>query len=291
MDFNNNNENFNNSRSDFFNEIDSDNLKTSNISNNGISYGNEKNDNTKMILMVFFILFAIVLLIIMAMKLSNRNTKNNIAEIPVIEGYKDARVEHENDMPKQNELYDVTSYKKDKEENETHNVNNVPSAVKEVEHVKTVTPPKPEPKVVKTAVVKSVSETGKKKIQKPKVKILKQVAMKPKFIEKKTQVEGEVEIERVSQSTNMKKVATTATTAAWYVQLVSTLSEVSANNAWVKLSAQHPQLFTGVKHKVFKSVINGKTYYRLRAIGFDVNSATEFCNKLKSANLSCFVGK
>ena len=299
MDFNNNNENFNDSRESFFQNVETDNLKTSNISGSGISYGNEKNDNTKMILMVFFILFAVVVLIIMAMKLSNRKPKNNIAEIPVIESYKDIRTEHE--MPKPNELYDTNVYKKDKEEikdfgkktemetmelGTTQTATSTTATVREIEAVKTV----PAQKIISKPVKKNAVIEKKKTVQKPKVKILKPTSTKPRLIEKKTEVEGEVEMV-MEQPTAKIATATTSTNGSWYVQLVSTLSEVSANSAWVKLKSQHPQIFTGVKHKVFKISMNGKTYYRLRAIGFDVNSATTFCNNLKAVNLTCFVGK
>lgn len=305
MDFNNNNENFNNSRDNFFQDIDSDNLKTSNISGSGISYGGEKNDNTKMILMVFFILFAVILLVIMGMKLSNRNTRNNTAEIPVIEGYKDIRTEHE--MPKPNEIYDASIYKRDKDEvkdlakkteMKMEATETIPSAhtqtiateetipaIKEVMEVKAV-------KVVpvKKPAVKPVLATKSKKIiQKPRIKILNPALKTQKLVEKKTEVAGEVEV--VSEPVAMKKTTPAAKGGNWYVQLVSTLSETSANVAWVKLKGQHPQLFAGIKHKVVKGGVNGKTYYRLRAIDFDVNSASEFCNKLKAANLNCFVGK
>ncbi len=304
MDFNNNNENFNNSRDNFFQEIDSDNLKTSNISGSGISYGGEKNDNTKTILMVFFILFAVILLVIMGMKLSNRNTRNNTAEIPVIEGYKDIRTEHE--MPKPNEIYDASIYKRDKDEvkdlakkteMKIEAEETIPATssqamiteetiptIKEVREVKAV-------KVVpvKKPAVKPVLTTKSKKIiQKPRIKILNPAVKTQKLVEKKTEVAGEVEV--LSEPVAMKKTAPT-TGGNWYVQLVSTLSETSANAAWVKLKGQHPQLFAGIKYKVVKGGVNGKTYYRLRAIDFDVNSATEFCNKLKAANLTCFVGK
>lgn len=302
MDFNNNNENFNNLRENFFQDIDSENLKTSNISGSGISYGSEKTDNTKMILMVFFILFTVVLLVIMAVKLSNRGSKNNIAEIPVIEGYKDIRSEHE--MPKPNELYDAGIYKRNKEEKKDDKSPEIepsisttaieipatalaPVTTRQVETVKT-TPVKTvvvEKPVAKKPVVKS-----KKIVEKPRIKILNSLKTntKPKLIEKKTEVEGEVEM--VMEQPIAKKMAT-AKVGSWYVQLVSTLSEVSANAAWGKLKSQHPDLFTGKEHKVFKVVVDGKTYYRLRAIGFDVNSATAFCNDVKTAGLTCFVGK
>ncbi len=299
MDFNNNNENFNSSRENFFQDIDSENLKTSNISGSGISYGNEKTDNTKMILMVFFILFTVVLLVIMAVKLSNRNSKNNIAEIPVIEGYKDIRTEHE--MPKPNELYDAGIYKRNREEQKNDRSLEIePSitttatevlatplapATRQVETVKTVPVQKQE--VVKPVTTKQPTVKSKKLVEKPKIKILNSKTVRPKLIEKKTEVDGEVEM--VMEQPIAKK--TTAKVGSWYVQLVSTLSEVSANAAWVKLKTQHPDLFSGKEHKVFKVVVGGKTYYRLRAIGFDVNSATAFCNDVKAAGLTCFIGK
>ena len=145
---------------------------------------------------------------------------------------------------------------------------------------------------VKKPAGKPVLATKSKKIiQKPRIKILNPALKTQKLVEKKTEVAGEVEIEVLSEQVAMKKTTPAAKGGNWYVQLVSTLSETSANAAWVKLKGQHPQLFAGIKYKVVKGGVNGKTYYRLRAIDFDVNSATEFCNKLKSANLTCFVGK
>ena len=299
----------NNDDNAFFSDIKSDGLDTSNISgiSRPMSYDSDisKSYSSKL----WIILFIIVLLgIAIILFLPRKSRLKTSADIPNIQApTENMKTEHE--MPKPSEvLQNVTIYDRDDQkqkssnnlsqdfktmgiDNSTQNKNeevniynkNKPSLLKPVTE-----------KNIKTSVVKKPSHSNtintKKKVKEEKNKTLpmsKNINSKPTLIETKTSVAGEVELSYATskKDTNRKK-------GAWSVQIVSAISEAAADNAWSKLIRKYPKILDGLDHKVFKTEIAGKTFYRLRIVNLpDAKTATQICSLLKADGESCFVAR
>jgi hypothetical protein len=114
-------------------------------------------------------------------------------------------------------------------------------------------------------------------------------ARRPGFVERPTDIKGEVEIIAAAGPSAAKP---SASASGWSVQVLSGSSEEKTLNDWKALVSRHPALLKSQSYSVQKAVVGGRTFYRLRATGFGSSkSAGDFCAKLKSYNISCFVTK
>lgn len=86
---------------------------------------------------------------------------------------------------------------------------------------------------------------------------------------------------------------TPATTAGPYaVQLAALNSEQKADQAWQTLVARIPDILSARKPVVVPGVIHGATFYRLRLGGFPTSiAAADFCSRLKSRGITCYIPK
>lgn len=73
---------------------------------------------------------------------------------------------------------------------------------------------------------------------------------------------------------------------AYSVQLGSYASASGASDAWTRFQKRHPEL-KGAERVVTKAVVNGKTYYRVAAAGFDKASAAGFCGIVRKGGGGC----
>ncbi|MDR1009507.1 MAG: SPOR domain-containing protein [Rickettsiales bacterium] len=120
---------------------------------------------------------------------------------------------------------------------------------------------------------------------------------KPALVERPTDVKGEVEI--VSAPTPAAPVKAAAgqvsakrSEAGWSVQILSGTTEEKTRKDWDAMVRKHPDLLKNQAHAIVKADVDGKTYFRLRATGFNASAdATAFCGKLKAYSISCFVTK
>ena len=137
--------------------------------------------------------------------------------------------------------------------------------------------------------------TTKKQDKTASVNDIKMTSAKRKFIEKKTDVDGEVEITyagpapkmQITVSKSMKKI----TTGNWSVQLSSATTEHAANSSWMSIKSKHSDILGNLTHKVIKTTLKGKVFYRLRVVNLSVASAKELCDQLKSRGVYCFATK
>lgn len=90
-----------------------------------------------------------------------------------------------------------------------------------------------------------------------------------------------------------KPVATTSVGAGgYYVQIASQPTQESAMAAMNKAKKQYGALFGSLPVNIQSAAIPGKgTYYRVRVQVGSRDSAINLCNRMKSQNGSCFVGK
>ena len=90
-----------------------------------------------------------------------------------------------------------------------------------------------------------------------------------------------------------KPVATTSVGAGgYYVQIASQPTQESATAAMNKAKKQYGALFGSLPVNIQSAAIPGKgTYYRVRVQVGSRDSAINLCNRMKSQNGSCFVGK
>lgn len=85
-----------------------------------------------------------------------------------------------------------------------------------------------------------------------------------------------------------KPAATTAGSGNYKIQLGAYGSDAEARQNWSKITAKHGDVVKGSPLIVVADV-NGKTYYRLRAIGFNsADDAKAACAKLTSRGQGCF---
>lgn len=73
---------------------------------------------------------------------------------------------------------------------------------------------------------------------------------------------------------------------AYSVQLGSYASASGASDAWTRFQKRHPAL-KGAERVVTRAVVNGKTYYRVAAAGFDRASAAGFCGLVRKGGGGC----
>ena len=171
-----------------------------------------------------------------------------------------------------------------------------------VKQIKTVTTKRPMTlgvKDVKKPVVntkKPAAITTKKQDKTASVNDVKVITpAKRKFIEKKTDVDGEVEITYAGPAPKMQMTASKPmakiTTGNWSVQLSSATTEHAANSSWISIKSKHSDIIGHLTHKVIKTTLKGKVFYRLRVVNLSVASAKEICDQLKSRGVSCFATK
>lgn len=82
------------------------------------------------------------------------------------------------------------------------------------------------------------------------------------------------------------EVAAAAPTSGGTIQLGALDSQAKADGAWKSLSGRYAYL-AALNHVVVKAEVNGKTYYRLRAVAG--GQASSICAKLKVAGEACSV--
>lgn len=75
--------------------------------------------------------------------------------------------------------------------------------------------------------------------------------------------------------------------ATHLVQLGAYSSKVEATRGWSALQAKFPQL-KGRQPVITEAVVNGRTFWRVAAEGFNVQSAKAMCGTVKSAGRGCF---
>lgn len=81
---------------------------------------------------------------------------------------------------------------------------------------------------------------------------------------------------------------TTIAVGTRLVQLGAFDDEATARSEWVKLEAQFPDLISTKSMVVQPAQSGGRTFYRLRALGFDdEDAARKFCTVLLEQNVSC----
>ncbi|MFM7403798.1 MAG: tetratricopeptide repeat protein [Erythrobacter sp.] len=72
-----------------------------------------------------------------------------------------------------------------------------------------------------------------------------------------------------------------------FVQLGSYSTKLEATRGWAALQSQFPQL-KGRAPVITEAVVNGRTFWRVAAEGFNAQSAKAMCGTLKSAGRGCF---
>lgn len=104
---------------------------------------------------------------------------------------------------------------------------------------------------------------------------------------------------RVAAATPQRRMAATSAAAApaaapaqsgpatHLVQLGAYSSKVEATRGWSALQAKFPQL-KGRQPVITEAVVNGRTFWRVAAEGFNVQSAKAMCGTVKSAGRGCF---
>lgn len=266
MDINNN---------DFFGEIKKDEFDDMNISNSGINYGDSVNKSSLKTIIIAIISGIVVAGVsIMLLSPNKKETQpKNFADIPTIPSPQEPiKIVPEdiklNEVFENATIYTPTSFNTD---------------TKTIETTKEVVKPEPLPQIPTTEIKKV--ET-KKPLPPPSVpKKITTQKTEQKFIEKATNVKGEVEVSEVKTTTKTKS-------GVWNVQITSTSSESAANREWNNLVKKYPNILKGLTHTVSKTEVNGKIYYRLRISNLESSTkATEICNQLKANKLSCFITK
>ncbi|MCW8306106.1 SPOR domain-containing protein [Acidiphilium sp. PA] len=76
------------------------------------------------------------------------------------------------------------------------------------------------------------------------------------------------------------------------VQLGALDSMAKANQAWQTLVARVPDILGSQKPVVVPGTVHGKVFYRLRLVGFaNAAAAGNFCDRLKSRGVTCYIPK
>ena len=85
----------------------------------------------------------------------------------------------------------------------------------------------------------------------------------------------------------LPRMAANKAAATHLVQLGAYNSKIEAQRGWTVLKGEFPQL---KDHDVVitEAVANGRTFWRVAAAGFGVNSAKGMCGTVKSAGRGCF---
>ncbi len=72
-------------------------------------------------------------------------------------------------------------------------------------------------------------------------------------------------------------------------QLMAELSLNSAQQGFVKLRDQYPEIFATISPVIQKAVVNNKTWFRVQVPMDSFSIAVNFCKSLKTQNIECFV--
>ena len=75
------------------------------------------------------------------------------------------------------------------------------------------------------------------------------------------------------------------------VQLAAPPTEQEARSLAQRLAQRYGDALAGQEPEIIRAEVNGKTLYRVRVTGLDRESANTMCNRIKSAQGSCFVAK
>ncbi|MEQ6203526.1 SPOR domain-containing protein [Sulfitobacter sp. HNIBRBA2951] len=92
----------------------------------------------------------------------------------------------------------------------------------------------------------------------------------------------------VSTSSGLDVAAASVPAGTRVVQLGAFDSPEIARSQWTKLSAQFAPFIEGKQRIVMEAKSGGRTFYRLRAMGFDdIGDARRFCSALVAENVDC----
>ena len=80
-------------------------------------------------------------------------------------------------------------------------------------------------------------------------------------------------------------------TGDFAVQLAAPPTEQEARSLAARLVQRYGDALGGQEPDIIRAEVNGKTLYRVRVLGLDRDSANAMCNRIKSAQGSCFVAK
>jgi cell division protein FtsN len=80
-------------------------------------------------------------------------------------------------------------------------------------------------------------------------------------------------------------------TGDFAVQLAAPPTEQEARLLAARLTQRFGDALAGQEPDIIRAEVNGKTLYRVRVTGLDRESANTMCNRIKSAQGSCFVAK
>lgn len=80
-------------------------------------------------------------------------------------------------------------------------------------------------------------------------------------------------------------------TGDFAVQLAAPPTEQEAKTLATRLTQRYGETLAGQEPEIIRAEVNGKTLYRVRITGLDRESANTMCNRIKSAQGSCFVAK
>ena len=75
------------------------------------------------------------------------------------------------------------------------------------------------------------------------------------------------------------------------MQLAAPPTEQEAKTLATRLTQRYGETLAGQEPEIIRAEVNGKTLYRVRITGLDRESANTMCNRIKSAQGSCFVAK
>ena len=102
--------------------------------------------------------------------------------------------------------------------------------------------------------------------------------------------EGERKEGKLAEGSNKKAVSQSAPAPAGsvLVQLGAYSSEAQANTGWSELSRRY-DVVGKLPKKVTSATVDGGTVYRLSAVAPNAPTASETCNKIKTAGGSCLI--
>ncbi len=80
-------------------------------------------------------------------------------------------------------------------------------------------------------------------------------------------------------------------TGDFAVQLAAPPTEQEAKTLASRLAQRYGETLAGQEPEIIRAEVNGKILYRVRITGLDRESANTMCNRIKSAQGSCFVAK
>ncbi len=85
--------------------------------------------------------------------------------------------------------------------------------------------------------------------------------------------------------------SSSSTSGGSQVQLAAGATEKAAEAEWTRLKKNHSDLLGDKSHTVVKSVVSGKTVYRLRVTSLTSTEATSLCKSLNARGVSCWKAK